>query len=304
MIGTWRSASENLALFWSMSPIVAMRIVWLSAWVVTPRSAARSLRGVMMISGRMSSPCTRGATSSGTDSISVATCCAAWLSRIGIVAAEIEGDVAAAAAGAAAALAHEVDAGVADLVQLRRDLALDLEALLRPVVLEAHVDEADRREHALEHIFDVGVVIDDIGDLRRDRARLVERRARRHADPDRGVVDVLLGIERHRQLARRERQSGSRTQSRRPPSPTGGPAGAPWSSRRRSDAIRRSRRRSPGSSRPISQKTTNAAMAPAIRASGIAANQGRPTEPSSPLATNAAPMKTAITATITTVSIT
>ena len=47
VIGTWRSASENLALFCSMSPRVAMRIVWLSAAVVTPRSAARSKRGLM-----------------------------------------------------------------------------------------------------------------------------------------------------------------------------------------------------------------------------------------------------------------
>ena len=30
-IGTWRSESENLALFCSMSPSVAIRIVWLSA---------------------------------------------------------------------------------------------------------------------------------------------------------------------------------------------------------------------------------------------------------------------------------
>ena len=51
-IGTWRSDSENLALFWSISPCVAMRIAWLSAVVVTPSCAARSSRGVTMISGR------------------------------------------------------------------------------------------------------------------------------------------------------------------------------------------------------------------------------------------------------------
>ena len=47
LIGTWRSDSENLALFCSISPSVAMRIVWLSAAVVTPRSAARSNRGLI-----------------------------------------------------------------------------------------------------------------------------------------------------------------------------------------------------------------------------------------------------------------
>ena len=41
-IGTWRSESENFALFCSMSPSVAIRIVWLNAAVVTPRFAARS----------------------------------------------------------------------------------------------------------------------------------------------------------------------------------------------------------------------------------------------------------------------
>ena len=59
-IGIWRSDSENLATFWSMSPRVAMRIVWLSAWVVTPSSAARSKRGLIVISGRGRSPSIRG----------------------------------------------------------------------------------------------------------------------------------------------------------------------------------------------------------------------------------------------------
>ena len=72
---TWRSASENFALFWAMSPSVAMRIVWLSAVVVTPRSAARSKRGLMTISGRTWSPTTRGATSS----LTVAISSAIWL---------------------------------------------------------------------------------------------------------------------------------------------------------------------------------------------------------------------------------
>jgi hypothetical protein len=49
VIGTL-SESENLALF-AISPSVAMRTVWLSAEVVTPRSAARSNRGLMVISG-------------------------------------------------------------------------------------------------------------------------------------------------------------------------------------------------------------------------------------------------------------
>jgi hypothetical protein len=35
-----------------MSPIVAMRIVWLSAAVVTPSCAARSKCGLIEISGR------------------------------------------------------------------------------------------------------------------------------------------------------------------------------------------------------------------------------------------------------------
>jgi hypothetical protein len=61
-----------LALFWSMSPSVAMRIVWLSAAVVTPRSAARSKRGLIVISGRMSSPTTRGADELGRSDISSA----------------------------------------------------------------------------------------------------------------------------------------------------------------------------------------------------------------------------------------
>ena len=61
VIGIWRSDSENFALFCSMSPSVAMRIVWLSAAVVTPRSAARSKRGVIVISGCGMSPPTRGA---------------------------------------------------------------------------------------------------------------------------------------------------------------------------------------------------------------------------------------------------
>src|SRR3546814_13617778 len=50
-IGICRSDRENLALFWSMSPMVATRIVWLSAAVVTPGLAARSNRGLMTISG-------------------------------------------------------------------------------------------------------------------------------------------------------------------------------------------------------------------------------------------------------------
>ena len=87
-IGTWRSDSENLALFWSMSPIVAMRIVWLSAAVVTPRSAARSRRGLMMISGRSRSPPTRGARSSGSFCISSASLLAACEQFHRIVAAE------------------------------------------------------------------------------------------------------------------------------------------------------------------------------------------------------------------------
>ena len=60
-IGIWRSDSENLAAFWSMSPSVAMRIVSLSAAVVTPRSAARSSRGRIVISGLGSASSTRGA---------------------------------------------------------------------------------------------------------------------------------------------------------------------------------------------------------------------------------------------------
>ena len=72
VIGTWRSDSENFALFCSMSPSVAMRIVWLSAAVVTPRSAARSKRGLMVISGWASWLPTRGARRPGTVSISLA----------------------------------------------------------------------------------------------------------------------------------------------------------------------------------------------------------------------------------------
>ena len=71
-IGTWRSDSENLALFCSISPRVAMRIVWLSAAVVTPRSAARSKCGLMVISGCASWLPTRGARRPGTVSISLA----------------------------------------------------------------------------------------------------------------------------------------------------------------------------------------------------------------------------------------
>jgi hypothetical protein len=44
-IGTCRSDSENLAAFWSISPMVAMRMAWLSVEVLTPRLAARSRRG-------------------------------------------------------------------------------------------------------------------------------------------------------------------------------------------------------------------------------------------------------------------
>ena len=59
-IGIWRSDSENLATFWSMSPSVAIRIVLESAAVVTPRSAASPKRGLITISGRGRSPSTLG----------------------------------------------------------------------------------------------------------------------------------------------------------------------------------------------------------------------------------------------------
>jgi hypothetical protein len=62
-IGTCRSDSENFAAFWLISPIVAIRIVWLSAVVVTPSEAASSSRGLISTSGRRMSPATRGATS-------------------------------------------------------------------------------------------------------------------------------------------------------------------------------------------------------------------------------------------------
>ena len=60
-MGIWRSDRENLAAFCSISPSVAMRIVWLMAAVVTPSSAARSGRGVMISSGRLMSALMRGA---------------------------------------------------------------------------------------------------------------------------------------------------------------------------------------------------------------------------------------------------
>ena len=65
-IGTWRSLSENLAALWSISPIVAIRIAWLSALVVTPSCAARSSRGMISSSGRWRSASMRGATAPGT----------------------------------------------------------------------------------------------------------------------------------------------------------------------------------------------------------------------------------------------
>ena len=60
-----------------------MRIVWLRAEVVTPRSAARSNRGLITISGVARSPATRGARSSGNPSISVAILFAAAISFTG-----------------------------------------------------------------------------------------------------------------------------------------------------------------------------------------------------------------------------
>ena len=50
-IGTWRSDSENLALYWSRSPRVAMRIVSLMLSTVTPSWDARSRCGRTRISG-------------------------------------------------------------------------------------------------------------------------------------------------------------------------------------------------------------------------------------------------------------
>ena len=78
VIGTCRSDSENLALFCSMSPSVAIRIVWLNAAVVTPRSAARSNRGLMVISGCARLLPTRGARSPGTVAISLTS----WLATL------------------------------------------------------------------------------------------------------------------------------------------------------------------------------------------------------------------------------
>ena len=82
-IGIWRSDSENLATFWSISPIVAMRIDWLSAAVVTPMLAARSMRGLMMISGRCMSPWTRGSRNSLSPAISLTNWLAVFSSNAG-----------------------------------------------------------------------------------------------------------------------------------------------------------------------------------------------------------------------------
>ena len=80
-IGTCRSDSENLALFWSISPWVAMRITWLSACVVTPSCPARSRLGVTISSGRRMSALIRGATSTFVSGLIWSTsCCAAFCS--------------------------------------------------------------------------------------------------------------------------------------------------------------------------------------------------------------------------------
>src|SRR6059058_3503329 len=72
-----------------------MRIVWLSAEVVTPRSAARSKRGLMVISGCARLLPTRGATSPGMVAISVANQIAKEMATIpGLVAPRVGSNLA------------------------------------------------------------------------------------------------------------------------------------------------------------------------------------------------------------------
>ncbi len=82
-IGIWRSDSENFALFWSMSPSVAIRIVWLSATVDTPSCDAKSVRGVIINSGRCKSAEMRGARNSGSVFICSTSVAAVWSSFLG-----------------------------------------------------------------------------------------------------------------------------------------------------------------------------------------------------------------------------
>ena len=155
VIGTWRSASENLALFCAMSPRVAIRTVCYSAAEVTPRSAARSKRGLMMISGRTRSPATRGARNSFRPCISSAILLAVGVENVRIVAAKEEHDIAPARS---AALALEVDAGVGDLGQSRGQRSLEIDAGLLAVLLEDDVQIAVADKNALEDAIDVRVL--------------------------------------------------------------------------------------------------------------------------------------------------
>ena len=134
MIGIWRSERENFALFCSMSPIVAIRIVWLSAAVVTPRSAARSKRGLMVISGcaRRAADPRRADTGKGRHLVGDLVRNGVQLN--GVVAAEKEHDVPRIVAGAAAVLALEARAGVGDRGERGRERALDLGARLLAVL--------------------------------------------------------------------------------------------------------------------------------------------------------------------------
>ena len=190
-IGTWRSDSENFALFCSISPRVAMRIVWLSAAVVTPRSAARSNRGLMVISGCARLLPTRGARRPGTVCHLLGDLVGDRTQLRRVLAAEIEHDVARIRVRTAALLALEADARVGHRGERRRQVPLELGARHRAVLLEDDVDVALADVDPLEHAIDVRILADDRRDAVDDGFRLLQRASRRHRDVDPRIVAVL-----------------------------------------------------------------------------------------------------------------
>ncbi len=156
-----------------------MRIVWLSAAVVTPRSAARSKRGVMVISGWASWLPTRGARRPGTVFHFLGDLVGDRGQLHRIVAAEVEHDVARVRVGPAAVLALEADAGIGERRQRRRQRALELGAGDLAVLLEDDVHPPGADVDALEHALDVRILGDDRRDPIGRRLGLLERASRR-----------------------------------------------------------------------------------------------------------------------------
>ena len=136
---------------------------------MTPRSAARSKRGLIVISGAghiahhpgcaqaRQSPHLLGDLGRG----------GAQLDRI--LAAEIDHHVTA-AAGTSAVLTLEADAGIGKLGERGRQIALELRAGMLAVLLKDDLELARSRLNSFEYMLDVGVPSDNRG-ARRPRTR-------------------------------------------------------------------------------------------------------------------------------------